>query len=103
VSVPALVTMRPSRVQAARTDIFALFGNDLDAELSDSLAYLASFADQPDLLRGLPLWRALQHWGALFGSAQGTQATYDLSKVVTGIEAFVSHNWSVGRTSESGT
>ena len=45
----------------AQEDVIALFGNDeIGLELSDDLAYLASFADQPELRRALPLEMSLR-------------------------------------------
>jgi len=49
------------------------------------------------LLRGIGLNRALHSFGALFKNSVGSGKTYEMSRSVSVLETFLSHNWSTGR------
>eukprot|EP00928_Gymnodinium_smaydae_P015348 TRINITY_DN15669_c0_g1_i2.p1 TRINITY_DN15669_c0_g1~~TRINITY_DN15669_c0_g1_i2.p1 ORF type:complete len:587 (+),score=94.80 TRINITY_DN15669_c0_g1_i2:117-1763(+) len=49
------------------------------------------------LLRGVDGHRVLSGFGSIFNDSAGTAETYGLSRRVTGLDAFISHNWAMPR------
>lgn len=59
---------------------------------------LTSFEGDVEVLRGVDLVKVLRSCGRLFRNSQGSESTFSMSRQVTNIFFFVSHNWSVRRT-----
>ena len=53
---------------------------------------------QRHVLRGVPANLVLRRCARLLSSAAGSEATFQLSAPTDHLEAFISHNWSVGRS-----
>ena len=58
----------------------------------------AAFAVDSNILRGVQAGVVLRRGARLLSSAAGSEATYLLSRPTDHLEAFISHNWSVGRS-----
>eukprot|EP00927_Polykrikos_kofoidii_P053221 TRINITY_DN4748_c0_g1_i1.p1 TRINITY_DN4748_c0_g1~~TRINITY_DN4748_c0_g1_i1.p1 ORF type:complete len:586 (+),score=51.17 TRINITY_DN4748_c0_g1_i1:43-1800(+) len=70
---------------------------DFDPRWIGRMSYLVTFEDCRHLLRGVHLSFLLASFGSIFSSSIGSCDTYSLSSVVQQLDAFISHNWSVGR------
>eukprot|EP00927_Polykrikos_kofoidii_P071147 TRINITY_DN6746_c0_g2_i2.p1 TRINITY_DN6746_c0_g2~~TRINITY_DN6746_c0_g2_i2.p1 ORF type:complete len:434 (+),score=44.42 TRINITY_DN6746_c0_g2_i2:44-1345(+) len=68
-----------------------------EIELGRCTSDLVSFEENQHLLRGVLLSTILQSFGGIFSTSTGSSQTYSLSFVVDGLNAFISHNWSVAR------
>lgn len=62
-----------------------------------SISDLLTFSDCPSMLRASRLSRVMRGGAALFKNSTGSAHTYELSQVVTIIDAFISHNWVTAR------
>lgn len=58
-----------------------------------ALQDILRFSDDPSLLRASRAGRVMRRGAAIFKNSTGSADTYDLSKVVTTIDTFISHNW----------
>lgn len=63
----------------------------------DKLREMLTFDGCEELLRGTYLRSVMRGGGRIFNSSKGQASTYALSKPVLRIQAFLSHNWAVGR------
>eukprot|EP00929_Paragymnodinium_shiwhaense_P028911 TRINITY_DN16681_c0_g1_i1.p1 TRINITY_DN16681_c0_g1~~TRINITY_DN16681_c0_g1_i1.p1 ORF type:complete len:786 (-),score=111.11 TRINITY_DN16681_c0_g1_i1:470-2827(-) len=52
---------------------------------------------EPELMRGVPLDRALSGWGKHWGGLAGEITDYALSEVTSALDDFISHDWRTGR------
>lgn len=69
-------------------------------DLDPLVQKLVSFKGSLHLLRASRLTTVMWRGAAIFLQAAGSEATYALSEEVTAITAFISHNWSVPRSSK---
>eukprot|EP00927_Polykrikos_kofoidii_P053222 TRINITY_DN4748_c0_g2_i1.p1 TRINITY_DN4748_c0_g2~~TRINITY_DN4748_c0_g2_i1.p1 ORF type:complete len:501 (+),score=47.55 TRINITY_DN4748_c0_g2_i1:192-1694(+) len=70
---------------------------DIHPRFADAMAELVYFGKDKRLLRGVFLSEILKSCGRIFASSTGSRQTYSLSFVAEHLDAFISHNWSVGR------
>mmetsp|Transcript_5449 Transcript_5449/g.11874 ORF Transcript_5449/g.11874 Transcript_5449/m.11874 type:complete len:748 (-) Transcript_5449:263-2506(-) len=88
----SLVGTMTSHSQRKRRDVLT------DEQLrSGEVRQLLTFEGDEALLRGSSLSTVLQNHGRIFENSRGSASTYKLSRVVAGIDSFVSHNWTVPR------
>lgn len=64
---------------------------------TDDVAGLLTFEGDLTLLRGAPLSVVFRRFGFIFMNSKGSERTYVLSRQVTQLSVFLSHNWSVSR------
>mmetsp|Transcript_92203 Transcript_92203/g.192794 ORF Transcript_92203/g.192794 Transcript_92203/m.192794 type:complete len:586 (+) Transcript_92203:255-2012(+) len=76
-------------------------GSCSEAQLDKDIRGALSFEECPDVLRASQLGDILSRFGKVLGFSQGSEDTYNMSRAVPSIDAFLSHNWVVTRSSKA--